>query len=87
MVKSIKGGSFLWGKNPHQAKQNFFLSRCLVNDMVFNLIIDRKYWINLVSTTMVEECGLSVIELRKSNVIANVEHPKFKDMPNYLVTK
>jgi hypothetical protein len=55
--------------------------------MVFNLIIDRKYWINLVSTTMVEECGLSVIELRKSNVIANVEHLKFKDMPNYLVTK
>ncbi|KAK2367879.1 hypothetical protein QL285_081122 [Trifolium repens] len=41
----------------------------------------------MVSTTTVEECGLSVIELRKPYVIASLEDPEFKDMPKYLVTK
>jgi hypothetical protein len=74
-----------------EAKQmkNIFFTRCLVNDKIktCNLVIDRKYWINMVSTTMVEECGHSVIELRKLYVIASLEDPEFKDMPNYLVTK
>jgi hypothetical protein len=72
-----------------EAKQNknLFFTRCHVDDKVCNLVIDRKYWINMVSTIMVEECGLSVIELRKPYVIASLEDPEFKDMPNYLVTK
>jgi hypothetical protein len=72
-----------------EAKQNknLFFTRCHVDDKVCNLVIDRKYWINMVCTTMVEECGLSVIELRKPYVIASFEDPEFKDMLNYLVTK
>ncbi|KAK2382695.1 hypothetical protein QL285_070212 [Trifolium repens] len=72
-----------------EAKQmkNIFFTRCLVNDKICNLVIDRKYWINMVSTTMVQNLGLPIIELRKPFVIASLEDPEFKDMPNYLVTK
>ncbi|KAK2368202.1 hypothetical protein QL285_081412 [Trifolium repens] len=72
-----------------EAKQmeNLFFTRCLVNDKICNLVIDRKYWINMVSTTMVEKLGFPVIKLRKPYVIASLEDPEFKDMLNYLVTK
>jgi hypothetical protein len=62
-----------------EAKQNktFFFTRYLVNDMVCDLIIDRKYWINMVSTFMVEKLGLPV----------SLKDSEFNDMPNYLVTK
>jgi hypothetical protein len=58
-----------------------------VNDKDCNLFFDRKYWINMVSTTMVEKLRLSVIELRRPYIIASLEDSEFKDMPNYLVTK
>lgn len=66
---------------------NIFFSRCLVNDKVCELFIDRKYWINMVSTSMVEKWRLPVLEHPDPYILYSLEDPEFKDMADVLVTK
>jgi hypothetical protein len=68
-------------------KKNIFFTRCLVNDKVCGLYIDRKYWINMASTTMVEKWELPILEHPKPYMLYSLEDLEFKDMTNVLVTK
>jgi hypothetical protein len=72
-----------------EAKQNnnLFFIRCLVNDKFCGLYIDRKYWINMASTTMVERWGLPVLDHPEPYILYSLEDPEFKDMADVLVTK
>jgi hypothetical protein len=72
-----------------EAKQGkmLFFTKCLVNDKVCSLYIDRKYWINMASTTMVEKWGLPVFEHREPYILYSLEDPEFKVMADVLVTK
>src|SRR3954468_4000432 len=67
--------------------KNLLSTRCIVNDKIFGLVIDRKYWINMVSTTtMVEKLGLSVLEHPEPYILYSLEDPEFEDMADVLVT-
>lgn len=68
-------------------KKDFFFTRCLVNDKVCGLYIDRKYWTNMASTTMVEKWELPILEHPKPYKLYSLEDPEFKDMVDVLVTK
>jgi len=57
-----------------------------VNDKVCGLYIDRKYWINIASTTMVEKWRLPILEHPKPYILYSLEDPKFKDIAHVLVT-
>jgi hypothetical protein len=71
-----------------EAKQmNIFFTRCLVNDKVCELFIDRKYWINMASTSMVEKWRLPILEHPDPYILYSLEDPEFKDMADVLVTK
>jgi hypothetical protein len=72
-----------------EAKQRkmLFFTKCLVNDKLCSLYIDRKYWINMASTTMVEKWGLPVFEHPEPYILYSLEDPEFKDMADVLVTK
>ena len=72
-----------------EAKQKkiFFFTRCLVNDKVCGLYIDRKYWIKMISTSMVEKWRLPVLEHPEPYILYSLEDPKFKDMGDVFVTK
>jgi hypothetical protein len=72
-----------------EAKQKkiIFFTRCLVNDKVCELFIDRKYWINMASTSMVEKWRLQVLEHPDPYILYSLEDPEFKDMADVLVTK
>jgi hypothetical protein len=58
-----------------------------VNDKVCGLYIDRKYWINMASTTMDEKWELPILEHPKPYILYSLEDPEFKDMADILVTK
>jgi hypothetical protein len=67
--------------------KNILFTRCLVNDKVCDLYIDRKYWINMASTTMVEKWELPILEHPKPYILHSLEDPEFNDMVDVLVTK
>src|SRR3954462_12376101 len=66
--------------------KNLLSTRCIVNDKICGLVIDRKYRINMVSTTMVEKLGLSVLEHPEPYILYSLEDPEFEDMADVLVT-
>lgn len=68
-------------------KRKLFLTRCIVKDKVCNLVIDRKYWRNVASTTMVEKLKLPFLEHPTPYIIDSLEDPEFKDMGDLMVTK
>lgn len=49
-------------------RNNCCFTRCLVNDKMRSLVVDRKYWINMSSTTMVEKFWLSVAEYLEPHI-------------------
>src|SRR3954468_13535310 len=66
--------------------KNLLSTRCIVNDKICGLVIDRKYWTNMVSTTMVEKLGLSNLEHPEPYILYSLEDPEFEDMADVLVT-
>jgi len=68
-------------------RNNCFFTRCLVNNKMCSLVIDRKYWINMASTIMVEKFQLSVLKYPKSYILCSLDDPEFKDMTHILVER
>lgn len=69
--------------------KNIFFTRCLVKDVVCCLVIDKKYWINIASTTMVKKLRLPVLEHPEPYQLISLEDPEFKSMGDrdVMVTK
>lgn len=78
---------FLVIHHGRQTKKKNLVTRCIVNDKICGLVIDRKYWINMASTTMVEKLRLPVLEHPEPYILYSLEDPEFKDMAEVLVTK
>lgn len=71
-----------------RARKNLFFTRCLVNNMVrSSLIIDKKCWINMTSTILVEQLELPVIEHPQPYILNSLDDPEFKDTGDAMVNK
>lgn len=49
-------------------KKNIFFTRCLV-DKICGLIIDRKYWINMAITSMMEKLRFMILQHPKPYIL------------------
>ncbi|CAE5980081.1 unnamed protein product [Arabidopsis arenosa] len=62
LLVAMKALSVIAKTNEQEQRENLFHSRCIVNDKVCSLIIDRGSCTNVASETMVEKLGLRVMK-------------------------
>lgn len=68
-------------------RKSIVYTLCCVKDKMSKLDIDRKYWINMTSTIMVEKLGLPVLEHHDPYPLESLDDPEFKDLGYVKVTE
>lgn len=68
-------------------RKNIFYSRCFVKDMVCSLTIDRKSYINMASTSLVEKLSLHALEHPEPYSLNSLEDPEFSEMGSLMVDR
>lgn len=69
------------------SKKRIFFTRFLVTNKVCGLVIDRRCWINMTSTTLMEKLELLALKHPQPYILDNLNDLEFKDMGDAMVIK